>query len=364
MENPFKPTAGKMPPMLIGRDAVIDEFVDGLQNGAGAPERLMRITGARGTGKTVMLNELGRIAAQRGWDVVDEVANVGFCTRVLERLLPRTRLSGVRAEPSVFGFSLGGVELERASLTLREAMTRRIDEGSCRGLLITLDEVQDASLDETRALAVAVQQVIGDDRDIAFVFAGLPSMVDNVVDGKTLTFLRRAIPEVLHPVYQDDVADAFLETIRGSGMRMDGSVAQTLAAASRGYPFMVQLVGYYAWQSAFRRDGEHATLGKEDAERGIEAARRRFDATVIEPALQRLSPRLLTYLMAMAQDGTGPSRTADVAERMGTTLTAVSPLRDRLLREGIIEAPSRGVVSFAIPYLSDYLRIHRAELVG
>lgn len=40
--NPFKPTAGKMPPELIGRDSIIEDFIDGIENGVGAPERLMR----------------------------------------------------------------------------------------------------------------------------------------------------------------------------------------------------------------------------------------------------------------------------------------------------------------------------------
>ena len=34
--NPFKPTAGKRPPILIGRESVIEDFEEGLDNG---PER-------------------------------------------------------------------------------------------------------------------------------------------------------------------------------------------------------------------------------------------------------------------------------------------------------------------------------------
>ena len=86
--NPFKPTAGKMPPELIGRDFVIESFIDGIENGPGAPECLMRITGARGMGKTVMLNELGRIARARGWLVIDEVASPGFCSTKLKSSAP------------------------------------------------------------------------------------------------------------------------------------------------------------------------------------------------------------------------------------------------------------------------------------
>ena len=63
--NPFKPTAGKRPPILIGRESVIEDFEEGLDNGAGAPGRLMLITGNRGYGKTVLLRELQRLASER-----------------------------------------------------------------------------------------------------------------------------------------------------------------------------------------------------------------------------------------------------------------------------------------------------------
>lgn len=58
--NPLKPTAGMTPPVLIGREAVIEDFRDGIEEGAGAPGRLMRITGPRGSGKTVLLTRAGR----------------------------------------------------------------------------------------------------------------------------------------------------------------------------------------------------------------------------------------------------------------------------------------------------------------
>ena len=73
--NPFKPTAGKRPPILIGRESVIEDFEEGLDNGAGAPGRLMLITGNRGCGKTVLLRELQRLANERGWAVVSDSAS-------------------------------------------------------------------------------------------------------------------------------------------------------------------------------------------------------------------------------------------------------------------------------------------------
>ena len=80
--NPFKPTAGKMPPILIGRELVIRDFEEALDNGAGAPGRLMLISGQCGFGKTVMLTELGRVAKKRDWVVVSDTASDGLCERL------------------------------------------------------------------------------------------------------------------------------------------------------------------------------------------------------------------------------------------------------------------------------------------
>jgi len=56
--NPFKPTAGATPPLLVGRSDAMEEFSESLADGPGAPGRLTIFTGARGVGKTVMLTEV------------------------------------------------------------------------------------------------------------------------------------------------------------------------------------------------------------------------------------------------------------------------------------------------------------------
>lgn len=361
MQNPFKPTAGKNPPALIGRDEVIDEFVEGVENGPGAPSRLMRITGMRGMGKTVMLNEIGARARQLGWAVIEETASEGFCDRIFTAASASQHVKSITAEPSLFGVSLGSIEIDRAALTLRDAMKELIKRNGS-GLLITLDEVQDVSLNEMRALSVAIQHLIREDASIAFVFAGLPSMIENVVHGKTLTFLRRAVPVELGPVGITEVSISLQDTMRLSGMELSPELASDLASVTSGYPFMIQLVGYHTWQRAYRA-GSHV-ITEDIAQQGIALARERFDQTVIEPALQRLPASAIHYLLAMARDHGEPSETGDVAVRLGKTTQQLSTIRARLIAEDVIETSSWGKVSFAVPYMADYLNAHRAELMA
>ena len=145
--NPFKPTAGMNPPELIGRDEILDDFTEALENGPGAPDRLLRVSGVRGVGKTVLLNAFGDIAREHGFHVVDVAANAGFCDRILGALSRNREVSSLSISPSILGVSLGPVEISKSATQLGEAMYEASRNG---GLLITLDEVQDAPLDEMR----------------------------------------------------------------------------------------------------------------------------------------------------------------------------------------------------------------------
>lgn len=375
IENPFKPMSGKRPPELIGRDFVIDDFAEGLDNGVGAPGRLMRISGIRGMGKTVLLQELCRIARDRNWLVVNETASEGLCERVLQRVVAATAKPGLTIDATL----RPSIQLGGARVTLGEAhvATGAVDSSTLRaafstylethreGLLIAIDEVQDASLDEIRDIAIAFQHEIGEERDIALVFAGLPSMISSIIEGKTLTFLRRALPENLKRIDALSVRQSFEDTFTDSGFSVGADEVERMSGASQGYPFMIQLVGYYTWQAAYRRLGRQpGVVAAEDVTQGIATAQSRFDGTVIEPALQRLPQSSIRYLVTMARcDRGGSARTSDIAERLGLEPSSTTSQRQRLIHEDIIEAKGRGLVSFVIPYLRQYLIDHADELL-
>lgn len=79
--NPFKPTAGMTPHVLVGRESVIDDFVHGLEEEPGSPGRLMHITGPRGSGKTV----LGVVSMSPKWHAVYAI---GQTARTRDDLVP------------------------------------------------------------------------------------------------------------------------------------------------------------------------------------------------------------------------------------------------------------------------------------
>ncbi|MDR6939040.1 ATP-binding protein [Arcanobacterium hippocoleae] len=370
MKNPFKPTAGKMPPVLIGRDYAIEEFTDGINDGAGSPGRLIRISGNRGTGKTVLLTELGKIAAQQNWFVIDETAGEGLAERLLEALVGKEKskrkitditLPTVNIDP--IGIDFGKVSLSPKLLptTLRDALSKRIADVNRKhhdaGVFLTIDEVQAASTTELRAIATAVQHLIREEKNIAVAFAGLPSSTSRLLHDEVITFLRRAIPLELGAIDLLEVREAFAEVIAANGRTITDAALDLLTAATLGYPFLIQLVGYHVW----RRATDDAPIDVNTAKSGIAAAQIRLGQTVHAPAFDDLSDVDKTFLLAMSQDD-GPSSMADIAKRMRKDTQYTGMYRARLIDAGVIAQVAYGKVDFAIPYLRAWLREHEASL--
>lgn len=284
LQNPFTPAAGKMPPVLAGRESLICDFEEALDNGAGAPGRLMLISGQLGFGKTAMLAGLGRRAEEHGWTVLSDTASHGLCDRLLS-VLEESEIAAVN--PSA------------ASLGLRKAIESRFGNMSDgMGVLFAIDEARAASEEDLVAVATAIQHVLRDEdmRDVpddrkhgvALVLAALPSMIDEVLNNKVLTLLRRSQQHVLAEIHLADVRAAYVDTVRESGKKISQDDASLVAQAADGYPSMVQLVGYYMWQSAERRGS--ALIERTDVERSVEDAVVAFGEAVCAPVMDGPAP--------------------------------------------------------------------------
>lgn len=371
MPNPFKPTAGKMPPILIGRQSIIDDFKEGLENGAGAPGRLMLITGQRGYGKTVMLTELGRVAKDAGWEVISETASEGMCDRLVSALVrPGMKLRGVNVQPSIgvsgiLNASLGGASfsVDQVALTLREVVNQRLAKmPRGKGIVFTIDEAQAASMADMVALATTIQHVIRDEdmRDVsdsdkhgvAFVFAALPSLMDELLHERVLTFLRRSVQHDLGLVAYPDVRSAYIEVVREGGLAIDSEVAELAAEASDGYPYMIQLVGYYMWRAAEVRGSKE--IEEADVIQGKKDALVLFDDAVCAPLFDGLTAAQKLFVKAVAKEAPQPAKVSEIANRAHRSASWVSKYRASLIKERVVESAGYGLVRLSASHLAEY----------
>ncbi len=367
-DNPFSPTFGISPPVLAGRQPMLDAFRDALKGGVGSPGRATLYLGGRGSGKTVLLNEIEDIAAQEGWITVSETAAPGVIDRLVEHRLPAAarKVSGGET-PSVrlrsisgFGFGVGlhhpTPETSEGDVrSMMEALAAELAERG-NGLLLTVDEIQGAVRDELAELAVGIQHLFRQRASIAVAFGGLPGVVkDRLLNDGVLTFLRRAERHTVGPVKAFEAYDVLEATAKIGGKDFEPEALRLAADASAGYPFMIQLIGYHAWKAA----GDRPTITMADIDASVPAAQERLGALVLEPALGDLSPTDRRFLLAMSLDD-GPSKIGELAERLNTSSNQASQYRLRLLDTQMIDSPARGLVNIAMPYLRQYLRTNGA----
>jgi hypothetical protein len=305
--------------------------------------------------------------------VIPESAQPGLITRMTTDHFPAaladvdpagssTRLKSVSAPLGLGGASWDTTERYPRRLSLRSQLEVVADAMADRGsgVLITVDEIHGGDQAELREIATAVQHCFRDDRPVAFVAAGLPAAVDErLLHDKVITFLRRADRHHLELLDPFESADALRSPIEQAGRRIEPKALTAAVDLAAGYPFMVQLVGWATW----RQHPGNSTITLDDVVAAHPHALHRVAALVHQPSLSDLSDVDRAFLKAMAIDN-GPSRMADITERLGVTNNYASQYRLRLLASELVTAPTRGYVDFALPYMREYLRDLAPDLSG
>lgn len=363
-KNPFTPTFGIVPPFMAGRTYVIEDILSALDNGPGDPNLSTIFVGARGTGKTALLSYLANESAAHGWIAV----NVAAGPHMREDIYQQTKCAArefieTGESPRLKGLTVAqlfGLEWESTPhehMNWRSRMNELFAglEKYDIGLLITIDEVS-AALDEMIEFAATYQLFVRENKRVGLLMAGLSHQVSTLLRNESVSFLRRSVQHHLSGVRDNEVADALRQTIESSGRVATAESIDCMVRAIEGFPFMMQLVGYRAWNAT----PDAHEIGLQDAERGIALAQDDLDRRVLDPTYFELSDGDLRFLDAMLEDD-GVSLLADIAERMGTTSNYASKYRARLAEQGIIGTRGRGRVAFDMPHFKEYLLQKRAE---
>ena len=373
--NPFSPTFGAAPPVIAGRDDILDNIEDAFETGHTHPDYTTLFLGVRGSGKTVMLDAAQAIAQSKGWLTLSEDAwptgLLGRLTRAAERLLgeldedPSRRVRSVTAagfgvewEP-VAPSTDGGLEAaEGLRIVLSVLGDALRDRGT--GLIVTLDELLSADLDEIRQFGAVMQHVSRrEKRPIAFAGAALPQFEEELESDDAATFLQRCSRYDMERL--DDTATrlAISKPIEDRDAEIDPEALDQAVAASSGYAFMVQLVAFHTWAAA---PDEPSWIGKTEVAKGIAEAQRRVGRLVLGPTWRGLSDVDRRFLIAMAMDD-GESRLSEVASRLDVDVGYAGVYRQRLIRAGMIVSTGRGRIDLAHHAARDWIRA-RAQADG
>ena len=384
IRNPFSPGAGAPPPELAGRDGVLEQaevlFARIRQK---RPEKSLIMTGLRGVGKTVLLNEMDRMAREAGYRTVfieaseqkplavllvpqlrsllyalDRVAGAGNKVRrglaVLKSFVGAIKVSfgdvelGLDIEPEKGTADSGDLEVDLPSLFI--AIGEAAEERQS-AVAIFIDEIQFFSKAELNALIMAMHKMQQRQLPLVLVGAGLPILPGLAGDAKSYAERLFSFPDI-GPLQKEDAAKALQDPVMDEGVAFEVEALEEIFRLTKGYPYFLQEWGYQAWNQA-----ESSPISLQLVHETTKHVIARLDENFFRVRFDRLTDGEKKYLRAMAELGQGPYRTTGITEKLGVeSSTALSSVRSKLIKKGMIYSPAHGLLNFTVPLFDEFTR--------
>jgi len=383
IKNPFSPGAGSPPPEMAGRDAILEHARVLLGRvRAKRPEKSLLLTGLRGVGKTVLLNDIERMAIDAGYRTLlveahegkplavllaphlrrllfdlDRLAGAGNKAKrgiaVLKSFIGAINIKvgdfdiGLDIEPESGSADSGDLEVDLPSLFT--AVAEAAEERQV-AVAILIDEIQYFSTAELSALIMAMHKMQQRQLPLVLIGAGLPILPGLAGESKSYAERLFSFPEV-GPLSEPDAFTAIQEPIRAAGESIEPEALQEIYRMTQGYPYFLQEWGYQAWNHAVT-----SPITLLDVRESSALVSKRLDENFFRVRFDRLTPREKNYLRAMAELGQGPYRTGDVADKLNVKINTLGPVRASLIKKGMVFSPSHGDMAFTVPLFDEFMR--------
>lgn len=383
IKNPFAPGAGTPPPELAGREDILEQTQVLLGRVlAGRPEKSILMTGLRGAGKTVLLNEIAHMAVDQGYKVVqveasenktltqqlvphlrtllydlDRLAGAGHQVRrglaVLKGFVGAIKVSvrdveiGLDIDPEV-GFADSGdleVDLPNLFVAVAEAAQERKT-----AIALLVDEIQYVGVNEMSALVMAMHKMQQKQLPLILLGAGLPTLPKLMGDAKSYAERLFSYP-IVGPLSRDGTIRALNEPVEAEGVSFAESALDQIYQKTNGYPYFIQEWGYQAWNRA-----GSSPIGPGVIQEATAIATKRLDENFFRVRFDRCTQAEKKLLRAMAHLGPGPHKISDIAACLGAKVTSLGPVRAKLMAKGMVYCPAYGELDFTVPLFDEFMR--------
>lgn len=384
IHNPFSPGAGSPPPELVGRDQLLEQariLLARIINKRS--EKSMLLIGLRGVGKTVLLNEMGRIAKGSNYRILflearedtslrsllvpslrsilfdlDRIAGASQKVKrgiaVLRSFISGIHVTigedvtfGIHVEPEKGSADSGDLEndLPNLFISIGEAAEERKT-----GIAIVLDEIQYLSQKELGALIMAMHKMQQLQLPIVLFGAGLPLLPGLAGEAKSYVERLFCFPEI-GALSEEEASRVIQEPARSAGVTFTKDALKEIYHFTKGYPYFLQEWGYQTWNLA-----KESLIDIEIVREASKMVGVRLDQNFFRIRFDRLAPSEKHFLRVMAELGPGPHRISDIAGLMNSKLSTLSPIRTKLIKKGMIYSPSYGDLAFTVPLFDDFMK--------
>lgn len=351
MQNPFTTTFSKAPEYTYIHTEKTEEILENFIYDRPS-ESVYKITGVRGSGKTVILAKIEEELKNNGdtyknWMVFDVNPTRDTLAQIAVMLdkagfgSKKKKAMGINLSASILGNGAGigyttendnklfdvGVEIEE--------MLKAV-QSKDKKILIGMDEIYKS--DETVMFASEYGKWLRAAYPIYFVCTGLYENIQELSNVKNLTFFRRATTIKTEPLNTIRMAEMYKNKLN-----IDSKLARTMADTTKGYAYAFQELG-----ALYFKKREDETF--EDV---LSNLKTELFAYSYEKIWEEMSAedRFLTKLLLEKEE----YKRDEVLKLMGKKAQNYSVYRDRLLKRGIINA-KQGYIGLALPYFADYVK--------
>jgi AAA ATPase domain len=383
VKNPFSPGAGSPPPELCGRGNVLEDArVLLARTKLKKAEKSIILTGLRGVGKTVLLVAMERVAKEQEYHTIfieavegkslalllspylkkllfelDAMAGVGDKARraitVLKSFVSAVKVKigdfdiGIDIEPQIGSADSGDLEVDLPNLFV--AVAQAAQERNT-AVLILIDEIQYFDTKELSALIMAMHKLQQQQLPLVLVAAGLPILPALAGESKSYAERLFGFPNI-GALSKEDSFRALQDPVKKESVWFDEDALGEIFRLARGYPYFLQEWGYQAWNQAVA-----SPIGLEVVKIASDIVIKRLDENFFRVRFDRLTPKEKEVLRAMAEFGGSPSRTSDIAEKLSWKISTLSPVRDSLIKKGMVYSPSHGDLAFTVPLFDEFMK--------
>ena len=383
IKNPFAPGAGSPPPELVGRDPILAQARVLLGRvKQRKSEKSILLTGLRGAGKTVLLNEIERIAKSEEYRTIqieahedkplgpliapylrtvlyelNRVAGAGDKVKrglaVLRSFIGALKVEvgdvtfGLDIDPEKGAADSGDLEIDLPNLFV--AVAEAAEERKS-AVAVLIDEVQYFNRKELGALIMAMHKVQQRQLPLVLLGAGLPILPGLAGESKSYAERLFSFPDI-GALSEEDAAKALREPAHAAGVVFEAPALADVFRLTKGYPYFLQEWGYQSWNLATA-----SPITLPIVQNATAKVIPRLDQNFFRVRFDRLTPSEKNFLRAIAELGAGPQRTGDIADTVGVKISSLGPVRAKLIRKGMIYSPAHGDIAFTVPLFDEFMR--------
>ena len=341
--NPYAISFGRIPSQYISRSLLIDDIIETL-NSDMIEEQAFKLTGVRGTGKTVTLTAIeNELKTDKNWIVVDLKSNSDIMVDLVSELYTNepflTQFIDANLNLSAFGIGINVSKKSPAS-SIDSVLARILAEigKKKKRILVVVDEAR-----KTDALVDFIQEfqiLIRKDLPIFLLAAGLYDDIESIENTDGLTFFLRAKKYDMTPLNIGIIKEDYKKTLG-----LSENVAYDLAIMTKGYAFAYQAFGKYMWE-AKEKEITPIVLAQVD-----EALAEK----VYNKIWSELAPKDRWYLSFIVQKDSMDA--TELLELTKTKHNQWSEPRKHLIEKGIIDGSQRGIIRLRLPRLKEYVEM-------